>query len=136
MQSRKSRVYSFFIGLLILGFSWIVFTFFSGSKLNLIVCPIKSITGFPCPSCGSTRSVLELLRGDFLEAIYINPLGILLFFLALICPIWLIYDLITKQETLWVFYNKFESWISQKKIAIPLIIFVLANWIWNICKGL
>ena len=136
MLSRKRRIYSFFIGLIILGYSWIVLIFFSGIKSEIIVCPIKTVTGFPCPSCGSTRAVFKILRGEFLEAIYINPLGILLIILAFICPIWLIYDFLTKKETLWIFYNRFESFINQKKIAIPLILLVIANWIWNILKGL
>lgn len=37
-------------------------------------CPIKSILGFPCPGCGTTRSYLALLKMDLNEAFYYNPL--------------------------------------------------------------
>ena len=27
-------------------------------------CPIRAVTGLPCPGCGLTRATIELLRGD------------------------------------------------------------------------
>jgi hypothetical protein len=37
-------------------------------------CVFKGITGFPCLTCGSTRSVLYLSQGDILTALAMNPL--------------------------------------------------------------
>ncbi len=39
-------------------------------------CIIKKITGFPCPSCGVTRSLMSLVRLDFYESFYYHPLSI------------------------------------------------------------
>ena len=39
---------------------------------------IKMIIGFPCPSCGLTRAGFAVLRLDFKEAFYYNPLIYLL----------------------------------------------------------
>lgn len=39
-------------------------------------CSIKQITGFHCVSCGATRSTLALFDGDFISAVYYNPLYI------------------------------------------------------------
>ncbi len=37
-------------------------------------CPIKRITGLPCPGCGMTRGCAALLRLDFAEAFRWHPL--------------------------------------------------------------
>lgn len=39
-------------------------------------CLIKKITGFPCPSCGLTRAIVELLKLNFQGSLYYNPLAI------------------------------------------------------------
>lgn len=39
-------------------------------------CIIKKIIGFPCPSCGVTRSLTALVRLDFHESFYYHPLSI------------------------------------------------------------
>ena len=47
-------------------------------------CPIYLLTGFPCPSCGTTRSIYWILRGEPVLAFRFNPLGfITLVFLAI-----------------------------------------------------
>ena len=37
-------------------------------------CLLKSTTGVPCPTCGTTRAFLSLSRGDVLGAWRMNPL--------------------------------------------------------------
>jgi hypothetical protein len=37
-------------------------------------CVFKGLTGIPCPTCGSTRSVVLLAHGDILHALAMNPL--------------------------------------------------------------
>ena len=39
-------------------------------------------------------------------------------------------------HTLFDFYQKTESYLKKPKIAIPLILLLIINWIWNITKGL
>ena len=43
-----------------------------------IGCPIRLITGIPCPSCGITRAYISLLNGDLPKAFYYHPLFFLL----------------------------------------------------------
>ena len=38
-------------------------------------CPLHTMTGFPCPTCGATRAALHLARGDVLAALAVNPLA-------------------------------------------------------------
>jgi cell division protein FtsW (lipid II flippase) len=96
---------------------------------------IKRITNIPCPSCGSTRSVSALLHGDFVGAIYWNPLGLVVLAIMIVLPIWLAVDLISKKDSLLQSYKSTEKILRKKTVAIPLIILVIINWIWNIYKN-
>ena len=100
------------------------------------LCLFKKITTIPCPSCGSTRSVLELVKGNVYNALRWNPLGLISFVVMVVSPLWIVVDLITKSDTLLQMYLQIESLVRRRHVAIPLIILVLANWIWNIFKGL
>jgi hypothetical protein len=42
----------------------------------LIPCPFKWLTGCDCPACGTQRSFIELLRGEFVKSWQLNPAGI------------------------------------------------------------
>jgi hypothetical protein len=37
-------------------------------------CAFRALTGFPCPTCGSTRSIVNLAHGDIPSALAMNPL--------------------------------------------------------------
>ena len=71
-----------------------------------------------------------------MEALYINPFGLIIALIMLILPIWIIFDIASKKKTLYDFYFRFESFIRKPIIAIPLVLLVVLNWIWNITKGL
>ena len=47
-------------------------------------CVFKAITGIPCPTCGSTRSVLLLSHGHLIAAFRMNPATGAVFVSALI----------------------------------------------------
>jgi hypothetical protein len=120
------------------GYLWLfyVLTKFQTGSNALGICLIKHITNIPCPSCGSTRSVLMFLHGEFLQAVYINPLGIIIGSILLIIPVWIFTDILIKKETLLSLYIKTEVFLRKPGIALPLIFLVLINWYWNIVKGL
>ncbi len=121
----------------IAGVSWIVFQGSSHiSKTESSVCLIKNVSGIPCPSCGTTRSIMAISNGDFREALMINPLGFLMLLIMIIVPVWILIDLTSRKRSLHTFYVNTEEKIRQPMLAIPLTILVALNWIWNITKGL
>ncbi len=40
----------------------------------LVPCLWRTLTGYKCPGCGLTTSFLEILKCNFLDAFYTNPL--------------------------------------------------------------
>jgi uncharacterized protein DUF2752 len=64
-------------------------------------CPLRTITGIPCPMCGMTRGVTALVHGDFARALLMNPASYVAVALALlllvqwrtrrvVIPVWVI----------------------------------------------
>ena len=51
-------------------------------------------------------------------------------------PIWIAFDIAAKKKTLFKFYKKIERYLQKPRYAIPLLLLIIINWIWNITKGL
>jgi len=138
MPISRDKLYSILIVACAAGYVWLFYGIMKLQSTNNAaeVCLMKRVTNIPCPSCGSTRAVLSLIHGDFLQSLYINPFGIIIALIMLITPIWILFDVTTKKKTLLNFYRQIEIVLRKPQIAIPLILFVLINWIWNITKEL
>ena len=48
-----------------------------------LACPLRTLTGMPCPLCGMTRAVVAAMHGHVLESLRFNPAGVLVVLLAL-----------------------------------------------------
>lgn len=138
-MSGERKFYIFVIIALIVGSGWLAYEMQYAHAIDeshSSVCFIKNTTGIPCPSCGSTRSILSLWNGNISEALYYNPLGIIIAILMVITPLWLLYDLLLRKQSLYSFFRQTEQILNKKIIAIPLIFLLIAIWIFNIAKGL
>lgn len=40
------------------------------------LCPLRRLTGVPCPLCGTTTGVLALVRGDVAGSLAANPVAL------------------------------------------------------------
>lgn len=135
MIDKKNKLYRITGIVCFLGLLWLGLIHYSEAETT--VCPIKLATGYPCPSCGSSRSILAFLQGDFKEAIMINPLGIVSLIIINGIILLLLIDLVFKKEFYYRAYRNIEEFLkTYKLISILLILLILVNWIWNIKKGL
>lgn len=77
-------------------------------------CPLRSLTGIPCPLCGMTRACVAAAHGNFVSSLRFNPGGIFVMLLAVV--------LLVR-----------PSWVSNVRPPTWAIWLTLgALWIWNI----
>ena len=93
MHSFKSEhsFVAFIVTMLLLSYSWVFLHYIGDKQEFYLVCPFRWVTTLPCPGCGLTRATLEVLQGNFLNAITINPLVILVVPTLIISPFLLIF---------------------------------------------
>lgn len=114
------------------GYIWL-FLFDLGGET---VCLFKRLFHIPCPSCGATRAIAALMRGEVKEALFLNPIGILLVLMLVVIPLWILVDVTLKKDTYYLFYKKTDELFGKKYVFLFFALLVLANWVWNITKGL
>jgi hypothetical protein len=136
--SRKN-LYILLLGACLAGYAWVFYhlqTTKGFTEAEVGFCIFKHTTGLPCPSCGSTRSVVSVFMGDLAGAFYWNPLGLIVLTIMVVAPLWIAIDVIRGKDSLHRFYIKAEAVLRKKWVAIPAIVLIIINWIWNFIKGL
>lgn len=134
----RSKLYLILIIACLAGYLWLYLetTGFLVGNQKIEVCIIKHITSLPCPSCGSTRSIISLTQGDFVGALFLNPIGYIVAAIMLVTPVWISFDFLMKKHTLFYFFLKMEAFFKKPQYAIPSILLLIINWVWNITKEL
>lgn len=133
----KNRLYLLLILGITAGYGWLGWSLWHyNSHSSFTPCPFKNVTGIACPSCGSTRSLTQIVQGNFADAFLLNPLGFIIAAILIIFPFWLLYDIVFAKDSLHKSYIRFEKTLKIKWVALILITLIAANWIWNIIKGL
>lgn len=91
-------------------------------------CLFKRATGFPCPTCGSTRAMESLLHGHIGAAISLNPL---ITVLVLLTPVALLVSRGTSAPT-----ARSRMTPTRWNIVVGIGLAALAlNWAWVIHRG-
>lgn len=108
-------------------FVYILYLF---NRLPYLPCVFKVITGYPCPTCGSTRIVSSLIELDILSAFHWNPL---LFLGGIIFITWVFYGL-------YMFFSgeKIKVTLTKKEglfLRLGLITSFIFNWIYLAIAG-
>jgi len=135
----KRNLYFLTLSLSLVGYGWLSWNFVENTAMNETptLCLVKHVTGIPCPSCGTTTAMIELVHGNLFSSLLINPFGLLMTIVLIIVPVWIIVDLLRKQESFFRFYRWFETLLNQHRwVSVPAVLVVIMNWIWNISKGL
>lgn len=80
-------------------------------------CPFKMLTGFPCPGCGITKSLVYCYEGDMVKSLSYHILGPFVILFSVVTIVVLCAELITKRE----YFNK---WLYNRKLAYFLAAFL------------
>jgi hypothetical protein len=136
MTATRNKLYTLVLVACAAGYGWLAYHTWSSYKpTDFSFCWIKATTGYPCPACGTTRSVDALLQGEWGLALQLNPFGLPVLLIMLVAPVWIGMDLLKRSDSFFRMYQAVERKLSAKGIALPLIALIVANWIWNIYKG-
>lgn len=81
------------------------------------LCPLKMLSGFPCPGCGITKSLVYFYEGDIYKSLYYHILGPFVIGFCVVTIAVLSTELITKKEY-------FTRILFNKKLAYSLAIFL------------
>ena len=132
----RNKLYTSIIIACFVGFIYLFFSIYSQQKEIFQLCIIKNITGYSCPSCGTTRAVILLFQGKIINSIFLNPFGILMALIMSVIPFWILTDVVLNKETFYIWFQKTEVVIKNKWLASFLVALVILNWIWNLYKNL
>jgi hypothetical protein len=92
--------------------------------LSFAFCGFHRLTGLPCPFCGGTRAARAILQGDFLLALYLNPLAFgVLIFLGVFCGIAVIEALRGQSMADWQ-----ALWNRRHRIVLVLLVVGVLLW--------
>lgn len=133
MNSKK--IYILLTGLTFLGYMYILASFVGLFTEDIQGCLFHRVTGIPCPSCGSTRGMKELIKGNYSEAFAMNALCYVQALFLLLYPLLLLADLVLKKRWVCQSYVWTIRMINQPFITTVLILFILINWIYLILEG-
>ena len=94
-------------------------------------CPFFLVTGAHCPTCGLTRSVAALFRGDIGTSVMFHPAGLALAFLVVVAAVAprVIYDLHRTSAERW---SALRVHIRVPIAAASLVI----AWSWSLTRVL
>lgn len=106
------------------GFAWVVLSYVVGTNIS-VCCPLKVLTGWPCPLCDLTHALHFLLEGDIGLALMVNPL-------VVFAPVALLYPLVAAdwksgRRYIWTLFGRFRA----AMIVAAIVVFV-AVWMYKI----
>jgi hypothetical protein len=130
----RIKLYILVLSFCLSGYGWLVYNSIQvhHEQTTINPCLFKQITGIPCPSCGVTRSILLIGKGNIPDSLSLNPLGIILLLMAVVFPVWIVFDLLSRKKGFYIFYRKSEILLRKKMVAIAAIAAIIVIWIRNI----
>jgi hypothetical protein len=99
-------------------------------RIPLTLCVFKSLTGLPCPTCGSTRALGHLFALDFAGAFAMNPFTTLA---AVLVAGWALGDLalLSRGRALGLEVPKRLAFA----LRVTALVLFVANWVYLIAVG-
>lgn len=90
--------------------------------INFRICLFYNIFKIPCPSCGMTRAITEIIKGNILESFRYN---ILAFPLIIIILSLVLFSLFNKEEELFKLANQHKTFLITITALILIITLVI-----------
>ena len=109
----------------------LVARFYPFDRLPLVACPLKHLTGVPCPTCGMTRAFVRMTHGQWAAAFQVSPLGALLAMLTAGMALYGLLRLSVWRRPVEVRLTTGES----RVLRVAVVSAVMANWIYLIASG-
>ncbi|MBN1866726.1 DUF2752 domain-containing protein [Candidatus Sumerlaeota bacterium] len=106
--------------------------FLPAEGIGMSICWFHGLTGIPCPSCGSTRSLIALAHGQWGEAAAWNPLASLFFVGMGFYVVYSAFTLLLRRPRLRL---QFTSARERLALAAILVLAVTIDWIYLIRAG-
>lgn len=97
-------------------------------------CGFKQRTGWPCPACGMTRSVLAFARAEFVTSFYLQPASALLCWTLVVVAF---FAFLT--GVLGVYSTALDRFLHEVKIrhvVVGLIVILAAGWAVTLAQAL
>lgn len=93
-----------------------------GLRVPFLGCPVRHLTGIPCPTCGMTRSFMAIAQGDFHQAVVEHLFGPVVFVGFLIATAYLVLELGTGRRVA----PLQGRWIGDRKLQLLTLLLVLS----------
>ncbi len=91
-------------------------------------CAFRKLTGFPCPTCGGTRSLVCLAHGDIAAAVVYNPLITVCVIAAVILLLYKMIALAFQLPRIVLVLNEREKDAAR----VGIFVLVLLQWLYGI----
>lgn len=103
------------------------------------LCPFKMATGFPCPGCGITKSLIFLYKGDLVKSLSYHVFGPLTVLACTIAVLVLTVEIVTKREYFTkILFNKRLAYALAAALAAyhftRLVLFISTNSLEDILR--
>ncbi len=83
-------------------------------------CPVKLMTGMPCPGCGMLKSWCFLTHQDLRHSLEHHPLGIIAYGFGLMALVWLVAEYYHNRPIRLPWYGK--AWVTYLVVAIVTVV--------------
>ena len=123
---RKLDTYFYVIGWILIAFGIVMLilcmTVWKEFVCGLPSCRFHALTGYYCPGCGGRRSVICILRGEFLKSFLFHPITI---YAGLVCGWFMISQSIERLS-----FGKIKIGMHFREIYLWIaFVLIMVNWI-------
>jgi hypothetical protein len=112
--------------LYIIGVAWLLLNVVW--PMGLVVCPLRSVTGVPCPACGTTRGLVHLLHGEPWQAVVSNPNVLLVAPAALVFTLSVVVGWLCRKPFAQQIYAQVQQVLSRKRVFAAFVAWELCVW--------